>query len=816
MSIIITRRMLLGAFAAAAAAGAIGGPARAAVPGESEIFTELRLRYRDTLVGPADLDTSDPVIAQEALDLGALMDKTVPLFDRGNGRDGVFKDLPIRNSPKSSVVTDTFKRLLQVATAWAVPGHKWSGSDDLAKDLVEGMRTVNVLAYAAGNPEWDNWWDWELGSPSRIGKILVIAYDVMPQDIRQAYVDAVGHYATPGYMYPRDSSKFKPATGSNLLNICLGAAIVGIVGGQGARLAEVQKHAPLGIGYNLGQSDTSDGLYPDGSYLQHETVAYTGTYGASFLGAVGEVVALVGGSPWSIESEGMGQLLDGVEHGFAPVIFDGLMMDFVSGREVSYSDRHETTRGRGAVMNIIQFSYGAGPERRMQWLGMAKGWIERSAYSDLSKPTSISSVPTLKTVLAPNVTAVNEPEEVVIFPVMDRAVHRRPGWAVSLSMSSPRTARFEVTNRENLRPWHQSAGMLAMYLTGDVDGQRSSGYWPTIDPYRLSGTTVDSARQPHITATNLSPTGFGRTAFSSVGGPLQDRGRQRGRYGAAFNEEQGYNSTMRVNQSWFMLDDGVVCLGAGITGGGAPVETVLENRRVAAEADRGWAVDGSQLAGSGEKGFAAVAKRPRSLVLEGAGGYVFLHAPEVVHLIRESRKGTWRDLKETEGTALVTRTYATAWIDHGENPQDASYAYVLLPGADHAATKDFSNTNKIAVVANTRTVQAIQDSASGYIGANFGEEGNISAGKYELGVDAAASVSLLEAKGQSKSIEISVGDPARGRNEIGLSVTLPTGQNWQVVHADPGVEAVVGHKTLQIIVTGDGSGNSRRVLLCPA
>lgn len=220
MDLTLTRRALLGAFGAATAVGVLGVPTLTARG--ADIFDELRLRYRASLVGPDDLDLSDPVIAKEAAELGKEMDELVPLLDRSADRRGVFTDLNIFDDPDASRVTDTYKRLLPMATAWAVPGHHWSASTELADHLVEAMRWMNENVYTAGRPEYENWWDWELGSVSRIGKILVIAYDIIPEDLREAYADAVDWYVTPGYMYPRDSEKHKPATGSNLLNICLG------------------------------------------------------------------------------------------------------------------------------------------------------------------------------------------------------------------------------------------------------------------------------------------------------------------------------------------------------------------------------------------------------------------------------------------------------------------------------------------------------------------------------------------------------------------------------------------------------------------
>ena len=73
---------------------------------------------------------------------------------------------------------------------------------------------------------------------------------------------------------------------------------------------------------------------------------------------------------------------------------------------------------------------------------------------------------------------------------MDRFVQRTPSYMFGLSLYSKRTASFEAGNKENKRGWHTGDGM--MYVYNDDEVQFNSSYWPTVDPYRLPGTTVDT------------------------------------------------------------------------------------------------------------------------------------------------------------------------------------------------------------------------------------------------------------------------------------------------------------------------------------
>ena len=77
-----------------------------------------------------------------------------------------------------------------------------------------------------------------------------------------------------------------------------------------------------------------------------------------------------------------------------------------------------------------------------------------------------------------------------VFASMDRFVQSNPNYMMSLSLYSNRTSSCEAGNGENKRGWHTADGMFYLYNNDGV--QFSNSYWPTVDPYRLPGTTVDT------------------------------------------------------------------------------------------------------------------------------------------------------------------------------------------------------------------------------------------------------------------------------------------------------------------------------------
>ncbi|MGB8941072.1 MAG: hypothetical protein WCD21_12685 [Streptomyces sp.] len=80
---------------------------------------------------------------------------------------------------------------------------------------------------------------------------------------------------------------------------------------------------------------SGDGFYEDGSFVQHGSVAYTGTYGSVLLGSAGQLIALLADSEWAVTDPKTSILYEAVDRTFSPVVFDGLMMDAVRGRATS-------------------------------------------------------------------------------------------------------------------------------------------------------------------------------------------------------------------------------------------------------------------------------------------------------------------------------------------------------------------------------------------------------------------------------------------------------------------------------------------------
>src|SRR5690349_23979570 len=71
----------------------------------------------------------------------------------------------------------------------------------------------------------------------------------------------------------------------------------------------------------------TDGYYADGSFIQHSSVAYTGSYGKGLLSRVVQTVKLLDGTTYAAGDDLVKVVQGWVETGFAPLIFEGWMME---------------------------------------------------------------------------------------------------------------------------------------------------------------------------------------------------------------------------------------------------------------------------------------------------------------------------------------------------------------------------------------------------------------------------------------------------------------------------------------------------------
>lgn len=795
----LSRRTLLVAGGATVSAALTAGTAGAAdpdsaAPSVGDDFDAVSARAEVLLTG-GRFDTSDPEFAAGVAALDGTAQGLWSTLDRSAGRTALWTDLAPVTDPGN--FGQTYTRLRTIATAWATPGTSLSASAEAADALVSALRFVHDTAYHPAARESGNWWFWEIGAPRALMDTCVLLRGRLPAGDLADYLAVVDRFCPDADR--RTNSPTLSETGANRTDKAVIVTLRGLLGKDVAKvgsardaLSDVRDGGRNSL-FRLVSS--GDGFYADGSFVQHGVVAYTGSYGTVLLGGAAWLLSLLAGSPWAVDDPKVSVMYDAVERSFAPVIFDGLMMDAVRGRAVSRERAGDHRDGAAAIAAILLLASGAPADRADRWRSLVKGWLTRNRTTPFADLATLPQLALAKAVLSdPAVPSGARTTGSFVFADMDRVVHRRPGWACALSLSSKRISAYEAGNGENLHGWYTGDGMTYLY-DGDDLGQFNDGFWPTVDPYRLPGTTVDTRARADL------GTGSGTSTYrpdnAVAGGAVLDAG-----HTVAAMEVRGpEGSTLRARKSWFLLDNAVVALGAGITAGdGRTVETVVENRNLGPDGRRRLVVDGVR------PGRSATVARAGWAHLDGTGGYVF-PGSATLNVLREERTGTWRAVNTGADTAgstdPVTRHYATLWMDHGVSPTDAAYAYVLLPGASAVATAVWSRSRPVRIVANDTVAQAVEDRRSGLTAVHFWEAGSAA------GITASGPATVLVRR-RGARVSVAVSDP--GRTEPLVSVELPC-RVRSVRSADATVTLAPGGRPVLTVAVGGSRGHTHHAEL---
>jgi hyaluronate lyase len=739
-----------------------------------DAYTALRDRWCELLTGATTVDPDKPEFVAALRRMDSSVDANVALIDRSANRTKVFSDLALAQTVDSSPITTTYTRLQGMATAWYTPGSKHHHSATLLADILAGLDTANRVVYFAGRAEFGNWWDWEIGASRALANCLVLLEGQIPSAAKDRSVAALRHFVPdPWYNYIDERRKL--STGANRVDLCQAALVEGIVSRSSPRI----QRAVAGLPVVCEHVDTGDGLYADGSFIQHNNVAYSGAYGLVQLSGMAHLLALLRGSAWELTDPAIDNLLSAVEMGWGRLVHNGRMMSMVTGRAIARTGYSELASGHNAAAAILLLAHGVDAGMALRWRSAVRGWYDRSGARGPYNGASVARTALVSALLHDtSITPSPEPDASWVFRNMARAVHRRNGWAFAISMTCERIARYESINGENLKGFHTGAGMT--YIYDDDPTQYSDAFWPTVDPYRLAGTTVDRKPIEDRGGRSLS------TARWAGGAVLDDR------YSAVGMTLQAATTDLAAKKSWFCFDEYVVAAGHGITStSGYRVETFLETRNLHASGENRLIVNGEEWPYA--QNTSQTWTGAQWAHLEGVGGYIFPN-PRVLRAHRYERTGSYRDIDSSGSTTPITRRYLTLSQDHGINPTKASYVYLVAPKATVERTAQLYTNRNVTILNNNEKVQSVRQGATGITMANIwnpagGTTGSITANR-------GCSVIVRE---KGDRLTIAVADPNRSGTTIRVSVAAGN-SDYRLLHKDSTITVVSTGATIVLDV----------------
>ncbi|MFC4103411.1 polysaccharide lyase family 8 super-sandwich domain-containing protein [Paenibacillus xanthanilyticus] len=693
-------------------------------------FDTLREKYKVMLNGGTTYPLSDPDIAArvDAITVTAQGYWNAMLKDPTRNR--LWNDAPFGSD--STSITTTYRHLYDMALAYTTYGSSLKGNAALKADIISGLDWMNANQFYSGCTQYQNWWHWQIGGPMALNDIVTLMFaDLTPTQIAN-YMAAI-YYTQPSVTM----------TGANRLWESQVIAISGILNKDSARIAAGRD----GVSALLPYVTKGDGFYNDGSFVQHNYYAYNGGYGSELLAGIADLMYILNGSTWQITDPNRNAVYQWIYDSYEPLIYRGNLMDMVRGREISRHGLQDDQAAVPVMASIIRLSQIAASGDSTAFKRMVKYWLQQDADLTFLRAVPVEMIIAAKEILAnsslpPRAELVKYKQ----FAGMDRALQLRPGYGFGISMFSSRIGNFESINAENNKGWHTGDGMT--YLYNNDLSQFNDNYWATVDSYRLPGTTVLS---------NTTQAGNSRSDQSWAGGTDI-----LGQYGVTGMELHTVGKSLTAKKSWFMFDDEIVALGAGITStDGVAAETVVENRKLAGSGNQALTVNGT--AKSTALGWSETMTGTSYVHLSGSVpgsdiGYYFPGGAAIKGL-REARTGNWSAINSSaawKNATLHTRNYLTLWMDHGINPTNGTYAYVLLPDKTSAAVGSYAASPNISILENSASAQAVRENQLNMTGINFWNDAPTTVGLVTS--DKKASVMTRET---AADFEISVSDPTQ-------------------------------------------------------
>ncbi|MER5892925.1 polysaccharide lyase family 8 super-sandwich domain-containing protein [Streptomyces sp. NPDC001876] len=749
------------------------------------------------------------------------------------GQGELFAGVPLGTSdPNLSL---SFQYLYEIALATVLPG---TGASDLRDNSAVRRRVIDGLAHLhdayygdQSKGYYGNWFHWEIGISAHVSKTLVLLRDELAAyrpELAATYVSSMDAYLRNGKDGDVDlDSRFH--TGANLADITTNRILQGAVLGDEVRIGKAiadQLTVFATIDPYNPQHGVTDGFYADGSFVQHGSVAYTGSYGKGLLTRIVQTIKILEGTGYVPGDSLVGVVRGWVTDAFAPLIFEGWMMEIVKGRAVSrtgtgYADVAAVVE---AVVDLASYTTGSDTEA----LGGYVKYVGQTSKAGLDPASFVSpvSIARYADILKSSSPArdLGPAASHTAFNAMDRTVHRRPGYAFALTRSSARISKYEYMSGENLMPWFQGDGAHYLYLSGQ-DQRQSFGidYFTAVSPYRLAGVTapVETRRTvPELYGTlwyDNPERGFTASSESQNayvyfprGGNAFSGGARLGPYGVAGlvqSDDAAYTAQQagelpddfvayrgaRATKSWFMLDDEIVVLAAGVAGLADRAVTTTVDSRVAAPsapvALTGRLRDGTPWQGTGTAPLAWL--RYADTEQGTAIGYVFLSGPRpavALDTVTRSR----RLVRLANPDTPVTKQVFTLSYEQAAQERPAAMAHVLVPNASTRQLAAYAH-GPLSVLANTVRLQAVTHTGLGLVAANSFAPGRHRVER--LTIDGPASVMLRRAPDGTCSIAVS--DPTTRRSTVSVTVHGPA---LRALSADDGVRVrrVLGGTRLDV------------------
>jgi chondroitin AC lyase len=285
---------------------------------------------------------------------------------------------------------------------------------------------------------------------------------------------------------------------------------------------------------------------------------------------------------------------------------------------------------------------------------------------------------------------------------------------------------MESGNGDGLDNYYTSAGLNFIFRTGN---EYDAPYFKVMNPRQWPGTTAEQGNS------KLPSVEWGKNSRNNnpYAGGVSDQ--QYGTIGFIYDKK-----SLKATKSWFYFDNEFVALGTNISQrfGKDTVMTTLNQTL--------------------QKSTIVYAENEQQQFIETGSGTRLVTNPL---WILQDNIG-YINLQETSNFIIRTEninrsTIFSLGIDHGKNPKNESYAYIVYPNSTETDLQNYVDTLPIQILSNTKEAQAVYHKTLKITQIHFYKAGTILlSDSSTVTVDKPCAVMITE---KDSTIEISVGNP---------------------------------------------------------
>ncbi len=321
----------------------------------------------------------------------------------------------------------------------------------------------------------------------------------------------------------------------------------------------------------------------------------------------------------------------------------------------------------------------------------------------------------------------------------DYMIQRRPGYFLSVKMCSSRTNGTEFMNGENAKGYWLPFGATCLMK----DAAEYNSIFPLWDWTKVPGVTSAEETPAFGVVLNQSTSFVGGVSNGSSGVATMDQNTR----------------SVTAKKAWFMFDNETVALGAGITSINANsittslAQSVKRNHVYVNDKFANEAIGGSH-------------NKVKTIWHDNVA-YVFPDSTNI-KLTNSFKVGAWFDINTSQPKDVITNEIFNPWIDHGKNPSNASYTYIIVPEITRTNLPAYVADMSVTVLQNNAQIQAVTHSVQKLTGIVFYIAG-------QLKIDNGLSISVNQpcavlVDQSSEPTKISISDPMQ--NKVSIAVTL--------------------------------------------